>query len=321
MSDTDTVSTQTRTVSSVLFHLFILQFSVTAAVGHLGSLRKFDTTTHVWFVVFSILFPLWPCLDTLRLLLLTLWHWNHLSIHGLLYLLNCIAGASISPRSNEDESIALVILVDSPVHVNQNREDPFSWKFLGRISVLLAILVQVVLTLVLILRRAYIVGILFSGADIHALACCVSGLCVVLSSIIIQLCENRWQTTPQIPAPGSRTSQVSKFELRYRRLYIVTLAAVLLPFIILIVQAGQISVFGVWVLVLVAANMVLGALLADPMGVSCVVGVLFMLSGCLVVAGSVSPVISASLICEGFGAKYSQAWQWYDPWSDLLWVY
>jgi hypothetical protein len=57
MSDSMDESDETRTMGQVLLKLFVLQFSIALAAGHLGSLRKLEGLDHAFFVILTILYP------------------------------------------------------------------------------------------------------------------------------------------------------------------------------------------------------------------------------------------------------------------------
>jgi len=102
-------------------------------------------------------------------------------------ILNCIAYGLL------DEAAIALHQGRPDVHLQRVDRWRISWKFIDRVIVLLAFLSQIIATLFLVLCRMFAVGILYSGADIHSLGCCVSGLTIGVSLVIIEINESRWQ--------------------------------------------------------------------------------------------------------------------------------
>jgi hypothetical protein len=90
---TDNESEYTRTVDQVLLKLFVLQFSVAVAAGHLGSLRKLEGPDHALFVVRTILYLFTPFVDLLVNAGTILFDRIQRPGHGALYVLHCIVDA------------------------------------------------------------------------------------------------------------------------------------------------------------------------------------------------------------------------------------
>jgi hypothetical protein len=124
-------------MGQVLLRLFVLQFSMAVAAGHLGSLRKLPGRSHAWFVVRAILYPFSPILELL-------WDAVRLSRdrkqrpgNGALYVLNCIAGA---PAVYQSTVICPLIQVDEHnAYLRAEIElERYSWKWVGRFVLLIA---------------------------------------------------------------------------------------------------------------------------------------------------------------------------------------
>jgi hypothetical protein len=315
MSDTtNAVSDQTRTVHGVLFHLFILQFSISTAAGHLGTLRKSSGAAHCWFVVLSIVVPLVPLVDTLRFVLFTVRNRQHVWGNGLLYFLNCISGASFLHQ--EFGTPIPLALASKPVELNEDRPR-LSWKLIGRTIVLLATFAQVIATLYLVLRRAYFAGL--SPVDIHALFCCLSGVVIVLSSLFIQLWEDRWRITTLPTADAVKETNVL-------RSYLPTAYTAVCIFIVIYVaqflRAGDESA---WRWVVPVLSVIYPVLAVFEVRDIYYLGEDRKFSGLYVWCLPAAVLLEWSTYFGGFAIwgwiDFTVGWPWYDPLSDLLWVY
>jgi hypothetical protein len=93
---------QLRSVHNLLLHLFILQAAVCVSVGHLGSLRKLSQGSHVTVVVFTVLFPAAPLVESILILSDAFQHYRELSRKGARFFLGCAAGVVIRllPQGN-----------------------------------------------------------------------------------------------------------------------------------------------------------------------------------------------------------------------------
>jgi hypothetical protein len=190
MSDSDQ-SDYTRTIGQVRLKLFILQFSIAVAAGHLGSLRKLSGDNHVWLVVRSIICPFSPFLELIFDLVLVICDRKQRPCHGALYFLNCIVGAPAVDPSNVHVSLIQVRKRDGWVRAKFEWER-YTWKWLGRFVLLIGFTIQLSFTFFLVCRRMHAVGISAFPLDIHSFACCIGGFGIAFSSIAIHVCPIRW---------------------------------------------------------------------------------------------------------------------------------
>ena len=211
----------------------------------------------------------------------------------------------------------------------KQREESFSWiESIGSNAVLLAFFAQVSATLYLVVRRAFIAGILFSPVDIHALACCLGGIAIALSLFAIQFFQDRGLIIRSGIVKDSPQSDVQSVCIALAGLFLYVIWGIEIaqgprlkddP-----AQMSYVAVLSLFYIIALTPLVLLMQYFSEMprLKLTIFTTISRALDSIFQYAIWTAPGWTIIMFVKwGFDPNFSTAWWCYDPLSDRLWVY